>query len=100
MVRKLFVESGYRARLRLSLSVESRYLSEPEVAALLQASVKAGFLKEEKVPGGTHHGRNPTSWRTAAKPLIRRTADFLRVVRYGNFINGRPIQRVGDYALV
>ena len=78
VIRKLFRRAGLEGTLTVEFVRGSLHVSEPEATALLRASAKAGFLNREK--GGRWHLSTAgirLRGATAAKPLIRRTAERL-----------------------
>lgn len=78
VIRKLFRRAGLESTLTVEFVRGTLHVSESEAAALLRASVRTGFLKREKA-GRWHLTTAGIRLRgaTAAKPLIRRTAERL-----------------------
>jgi hypothetical protein len=78
VIRMLFRRAGLEGTLTAGFVRDTIHVSEPEAEALLQASMKAGFLKREK-DGRWHLTTSGIRLRgsTAAKPLLRRTPERL-----------------------
>jgi hypothetical protein len=78
VIRTLFRRAGLEGTLTAGFVRDTIHVSEPEAEALLQASMKAGFLRREK-DGRCHLTTSGIRLRgsTAAKPLLRRTAERL-----------------------
>ena len=78
VIRTLFRRAGLEGALTVDFVRGTLHMSEPKAEALLEASMKAGFLKREK---GSRWQLTTAGIRlrgsTAAKPLLRRTAERL-----------------------
>lgn len=78
VIRTLFRRAGLEGALTVDFVRGTLHMSEPKAEALLEASMKAGFLKREK---GSRWQLTTAGIRlrgsTAAKPLLRRTAKRL-----------------------
>jgi hypothetical protein len=56
---------------------DTLHVPESKAGALLRALRRQVFLSERRRPLAAHSNRNPTSGATAAKPLLRQTAERL-----------------------